>query len=74
MIHNFKYHSVADLERLIENLREEITHLKMTVELNNATYQQRLALKESEDMLVHAEYEVLERTLLQVGNEGGCSD
>jgi hypothetical protein len=66
-MHNFKYHSVDDLERLIENLRTEVELLRKTADATRL-------LKESEDLLRHAEFELLERTLLQKPNDGGCSN
>jgi ribosomal protein L29 len=74
-MYNFKYHSVEDLEKLIENLKTEIGHLRNTVNMSNLDFGcKQDTLKESEDMLTHAEFELLERTLLQRGNEGGCSN
>lgn len=64
-MHNFKYHTVEELEKLVDNLKEEIAHLRKTVENTNSTELQKRTLKESEDLLSHAEYEVLERTLLK---------
>ena len=62
-MHNFKYHDTEDLEKLVENLKVEIEHLKKTTYYHTTMQTQALAL--SEDMLRHAEYEILERTLLK---------
>jgi len=64
---DLKYLSIDDLERFIVNLREEIVHLKASIERDSRYINQILikrTLEDSESMLVHAEAEILERTLL----------
>jgi hypothetical protein len=61
-MHNFKYHTVEELEQLIEQLKNEIAAYKPYVQGDD--FKKKL-LEESEDMLRHAEYEVVERTLLK---------
>ena len=62
--HNFKYHTVEELDRLCDQLKLEIEHLKKTVGSIDATSVQMKTLEDSEQMLQAAEYEILERTLL----------
>ena len=64
MKHNFKYHSIQELEKLMDNLKEEIEHLKNTVERQNSTSAQKSVLDEDIDMLRMAEFEIMERSLL----------
>jgi hypothetical protein len=65
---NYKYHSIDDLERLKLQLEAEIKGLKGTTDRSTESL-----LKEDERMLHEVECEILERTLLQRGNDGGAS-
>jgi hypothetical protein len=65
-MHNFKYHTVEELERLMDNLKVEIEHLRRSVERSNwHSAILKGALEYDEDMLRHAEFEIMERTLLK---------
>lgn len=66
---NFKYHSIDDLERFIEHLKKEIASLESATKRNT-----KQLLEEDRRMLHEAEYELLERTLLQKPNEDGASN
>jgi hypothetical protein len=70
---NFKYHSIEDLEELIKNLKNEIDfaegrtndHVELYPDLKDIiTDIDQRKLKDSKEMLRDAEYEILERTLL----------
>jgi hypothetical protein len=69
--HNLKYHSIKDLEALVNNLSSEIEHLEKT---QGKTTLQEASLKEDISLKHAAELEIMERTLLGASNDGGCSD
>jgi hypothetical protein len=69
--YNFKYHSLEDLETLIENLKNEIVLLNSYHPLEQTKI--KAQLEYCADMIKQAEDEILERTLLGASNEGGCS-
>ena len=66
---DLKYLTIPELEKFCDNLRLEIDHLKKTVEHQNTRYRDKTVAKQTlevdEDMLNHAEAEILERTLLK---------
>ena len=69
MAHNFKYHTLDDLERLIVNLQKEVASTKIWADHTTMAAPEMIGrttrqLVEAEEMLREAEYEVLERTLL----------
>ena len=64
-MNNFKYHTVPELEKLTDNLKEEIEFLKKTTEMAHSTSVQARTLQDSIDMLREAEFEIMERTLLK---------
>jgi hypothetical protein len=72
-MHNFKYHSLEELEDLIENLKKEIAFNggeavdlgELFPDVSSLPTIQERNMKDSEDMLRAAEFEVMERTLLK---------
>jgi hypothetical protein len=69
-MYNFKYFTLKELDEFIENLQKVIDHL----EKKARTERENMALRNDQDMKNAAEYELMERTLLQKKNDGGCSN